>query len=53
MLSCRPPVGNQPNRSANTYFSRNARKNTGMATPRSEVSTLRLSSKVPLRRAAK
>ena len=49
----RPDGGRMPNWIANTYFSANARKNTGTAMPTSEKSTDPVSRKVPRRRAAR
>ena len=51
--SCRPDGGSQPSRTAKTYFSRNARKKTGMVIPISDPITAPPSSALPCRRAAK
>ena len=52
-MSDRPFVGSQPNLIAKRYLSRNARKNTGIVIPISELTIAVESSHVPKRRAAK
>ena len=49
---CRPDGGSSPSRTANTYLSRNARKNTGTAMPINEKTIVPLSRNPPRRRAA-
>ena len=51
--SCRPETGSQPSSIAKTYLSRKARKKTGTATPMSEPTMERLSSRLARLRAAR
>ena len=52
MLSCRPDAGRSPHLMAKKYFSRKARKKTGIATPTRLVTIPALSTALPRRLAA-